>query len=422
VTAANEGAIEKMPDDVGSAQRLKGRSLAETRSAILDLIRSEGEISRKDLARRSALTEKTISVIVKSLMDSGVVVESGFAKSTGGKRPVLLRLNSGELYAVGITLDPMRCVIVLCALDGREIARIGVSGTIRVQPPIVLDRIAAALGELLDQRGIDRTAIVGVGVASGGRRIPLLGLSVEAAFSDPWEHFPVEEELGERIGLTVLRENDADCAALGEYWSTGSIPARPFMTVYTAHGIGAGIVIGGGIYRGASGNAGEIGHMMADPNGPLCFCGRRGCLQTVASPGGIAMKILEDPALRAACGVADDTPFGEIYRRFGELVRRGDERVQSLFRATADHLANAICDLANALDLDLVSLAGPGFAELGEEYRGAIENRLTEFAYMREVHPITVRLGVGGPDAAALGAASVVLHRRLTPHRSVAPV
>ena len=104
-----------MADPPGTFQRLKGRSFAETRGAVLDLIRSEGEISRTDLARRSALTEKTISGIVKSLIDSGVVVESGYAKSTGGKRPILLRLNDKELYAVGVALDVARCIIVLCA-------------------------------------------------------------------------------------------------------------------------------------------------------------------------------------------------------------------------------------------------------------------------------------------------------------------
>src|SRR3954466_7873346 len=105
-----------MADLNGGSQRLKGRSYAETRSAVLDLIRSEGELSRSEIARRSALTEKTISGIVKSLIESGAVVESGFAKSTGGKRPVLLRLNDKDLYSVGVAFDVARCLVVLCAI------------------------------------------------------------------------------------------------------------------------------------------------------------------------------------------------------------------------------------------------------------------------------------------------------------------
>ena len=407
-----------MPAKSPTSPRLKGRSSAETRGAVLDLIRSEGEISRTDLARRSALTEKTISVIVKSLLDAGVVVESGFAKSTGGKRPVLLRLNDKELYAIGITLDISRCVIVLCALDGAELARSEVRGIGLDRPASVLKRIAGAVQRLLARRHVGTDAIVGIGVASGGRRGSPLGWQVDAAFADCWEPYPTEQELERLTGLTVLRENDANCAALGEYWTTESSPARAFATIYMAHGIGCGIVVAGSIYRGSSGNAGEIGHTLADPAGAICWCGRRGCLDTVASPRAIAEQIRSDPDLRAACRVTPESEFGEIYRRFGESARAGDEPTRALFLTAAHHLAGAVGNLVNTLDLDLVSLAGPGFAELGENYRQLIHDRLAETAFMRDVHPITVRLGAGGADAAALGAASVVLHRQLTPHHS----
>jgi predicted NBD/HSP70 family sugar kinase len=411
-----------MADPSGAFQRLKGRSFAETRGAVLDLIRSEGEISRTDLARRSALTEKTISGIVKSLIDSGVVVESGYAKSTGGKRPVLLRLNDKELYAVGVTLDIARCIIVLCALDGAELARSEIRGRGSEQPTAVLRRISATLLRLLQRRGIDKEAVVGVGVALAGRRGIPLGWRVDAAYANLWESFATEDELARLTGLSVLRENDANCAALGEYWTTGSSPTRDFATVYMAYGIGCGVVIGGSIYRGASGNAGEIGHTLADPHGVLCWCGRHGCLETVASPRAITKQILHDPTLRTACKVTDTTEFGEIYTRYGQLAREGIEPVVSLYQTAADHLASAVVNLVNTLDLDLISLAGPGFAELGEDYRRIIESRLADTAFMREVHPITVRLGLAGPEAAALGAASVVLHRELTPHRLATPL
>ena len=280
----------------------------------------------------------------------------------------------------------------------------------------------ATLLRLLQRRGIDKEAVVGIGVASGGRRGSALGWRLDAAFADLWEPFPTEDELSRLTGLSVLRENDANCAAIGEYWTTGSSPTRDFATIYMAQGIGCGVVIGGSIYRGASGNAGEIGHTLADPHGELCWCGRRGCLQTVASPLAINERILHDSTLRSVCKVTNRMESGEIYKRYGQLVREGVEPVVDLFHTAADHLASAVTDLVNTLDLDLISLAGPGFAELGENYHRIIEARLTETAFMREVHPITVRLGSAGPDAAALGAASVVLHRELTPHRLATPL
>lgn len=404
-----------MSEALAAPSSLRGRSSAETRSAILDVIRSEGEISRTELARRSSLTEATISKIVKSLLEAGIVVESGFAKSTGGKRPVLLRLNDEALYAVGITLDVTRCVIVLCGLDGAEVDRREMEGIGRDEPPVVLDRVALALRQLLATRSVPQEAIVGVGVASGGRQGFQLGWRPEVV--DSWETFPTEEELASRTGLHVIRENDANCAALGEYWTTSGSPARDFITLYLAYGIGCGIVIGGALYRGASGNAGEIGHTLAVPNGMLCWCGRHGCLDTVASPHAVIAQVTTSPTLRTRCQVTPRSGFGEAYRRFGLLVKEGDEEARRLFDATAEHLADAMNDLANTLDLDLISLAGPGFAELGEQYCRAIQERLDRTALMREVHPVTVRLGTGGADAAARGAASVVLHRELAPRR-----
>ena len=409
-----------MADTNGGSQRLKGRSYAETRSAVLDLIRSEGEISRAEIARRSALTEKTISGIVKSLIESGMIVEAGFAKSTGGKRPVLLRLNDKDLYAIGVTLDVARCLVVLCAIDGTEIGRSELRGTGSEAPAAVLKRIAAALHRLLQRRDIDKGSIVGICVAMGGRRGTPEGWHVNAPWVDLWEPFPTEEELARLTGIPVSRENDANCAALGEYWTSGK-SSRDFVTFYLAYGIGCGIVVGGSIYRGASGNAGEIGHTLADPAGEDCWCGRRGCLDTVASPRAVTDLILRTPRLAKACGVSTTMDFGEVQGLFEAAVLGGVPAAGKLFDAIADHIAGAVLNVVNTLDLNLVTLAGPGFAVLGERFRAVLDDRLNRTAFMRDVHPISVRLGAGGRDAAALGAASVVLHRELTPHHSASP-
>ena len=197
---------ETLDTRAGPTATMKGRSYAETRSAVLDLIRSSGGISRVGLARRSALAEATISKIVKELITEGLVVESGFAESTGGKRPVLLRLNDVGVCALGVTMDFHRCVVVLCGLDGTELARREAPGTGRDDPPIALDRLATAVVDLLESEQVDRSSIIGLGVATGGRRGSPLGWVVDASFVDVWESYPVEEELAARTGLSVLHE------------------------------------------------------------------------------------------------------------------------------------------------------------------------------------------------------------------------
>lgn len=400
---------------------LRGRSSAETRSAVLDLIRSARTISRVELARRSALTEATISKITKELLGAGLVERAGYADSTGGKRAVLLRLAGGGVHALGVTLDVSRCVIVLCGADGAEVARSEVRGTGQDEPLVALRRLAGDIEVLLSSQRVDRSSVIGLGVAApGARRGSALGWTTAAALQDEWDPIPVAEELSALTGLTVLRENDADCAALGEYWAS-SEATRDFVTVYMSYGIGAGIVVNGAIYRGASGNAGEIGHTVVDPAGLPCWCGSRGCLETVASPRAIVREALGLPRLRAS--LAADRPglepgFSELYRRFAERAADGDREATSLLDQAVSHFAVAVGNLVNTLDLDLVVLAGSGFAGVAEAYLCALQDRLRTTAFMRDVHPITIRLAATGPETAALGAASVVLHRHLTPHRS----
>jgi predicted NBD/HSP70 family sugar kinase len=405
----------------GATPTMKGRSYADTRSAVLDLIRSSGGISRVGLARRSALAEATISKIVKELLTAGLVVESGFAESTGGKRPVLLRLNDVGRYALGVTMDFYRCVVVLCGLDGSELARREAPGTGHDDPPSVLDRLATAVDDLLALERVDRSAVIGLGVATGGRRGSPLGWVADASFFDVWEPYPVEAELASRTGLAVLRENDANCAALREFW-TSQEPDRDFVTVYMSRGIGAGIVINGAIYRGSSGNAGEIGHTIADPDGLPCWCGARGCLETVASPRALVNAVLADEVLREALSIAETTSTPEVYGRIVARAAAGEERTGRMLADAKRYFAAAVGNLVNTLDLDLIVLAGSGFAGVGEAYLEAVRGHVDATAFMRELHPITVRLASVGSDTAALGAASVVLHRHLTPHRSAAVV
>lgn len=398
---------------------LKGRSYAETRSAVLDLIRSGESVSRVELARRSGLTEATISKIVKDLLADGVVMKAGMADSTGGKRPTLLALNSGVLYALGVTRDVSEIVIVLCALNGVAVDQRHVPIQGSESPPDLMARTAAAIMELLDAREIARHSIVGVGLASGGRRSGPLGWGKHAAVADSWERYDVGEGLRQLLDLPVVVENDANCAALGAFWSSGKDAPRTFMTVYMSYGIGAGIVIGGALYRGSSGNAGEIGHIVVAPGGEPCWCGSTGCLETVAAPRGIVRRVLSDPVLGDAFGVGPDREVELVYRQVIERFEGDQPEALELVEDSARLVAIAVLGLANTLDLDWIQLAGSGFATAGEVYLSEIRSALSRASLARGVHPVTVELGKSGPEVAALGAASVVLHGSLTPHHDL---
>ncbi|MDQ1562274.1 MAG: hypothetical protein QOE85_1615 [Actinomycetota bacterium] len=399
-------------NSVSVRQSLRGRSSAETRSAILDLIRSSGEITRVELSRRAGLTEATISKVVNDLIASGLISASGRAESTGGKPATFLRLDTSTLAAVGIVLDLPHIVIVLCAIDGSVVGSVTISATREDEPEVVLERIAAGISELLDLNGTTPDRVIGIGVALSGRRSyrgpnPL----------DWWENMAIDKRLETLTGIDVLLENDANCAALYEFWSGGIPPGHDFAVVYAADGIGAGIVINGDVYRGRSSHAGEIGHVYVDRSETPCWCGRRGCLEVTGTPSAIARRTRDTPELFAGLGVADDGSTRAIYAALAQRASAGEPKALEVIKEAAEYVATAVVGMANTLDLGLVVLAGPGFAGAGPLYLKAVRAAL-DATYIRSVHRVEVRLRSVDPNIAALGAASLVLHRRLTPHHA----
>jgi predicted NBD/HSP70 family sugar kinase len=391
---------------------LRGRSSAETRSAILDLIRSSGEITRVELSRLSGLTEATISKVVTELMAGGLISSSGRAESTGGKPATLLRLDTSKLGVVGIVLDLPHIVIVLCAIDGSVVGSVTIPATREEEPDLVLRRIATAIDELLNHHGTTSERVIGIGIALSGRRSyrgpnPL----------DWWETMPIDKHLQALTGIDVLLENDANCAALHEFWSGGIPAGQDFALIYAADGIGAGIIINGDVYRGRSLHAGEIGHVYVDRNETPCWCGRRGCLEVTGTPQALARRARNMPELFSALGVDADGSTRAVYAAIADRASLGERREVELITEAAQYVATAVVGMANTLDLGLIILAGPGFVGAGAIYLEAVRGAL-DATYIHSVHPVEVRLRSVLPNIAALGAASLVLHRRLTPHHA----
>jgi predicted NBD/HSP70 family sugar kinase len=401
-------------------RRLKGASSLETRSAVVDLIRSNGEVSRIELAEQSGLTEATISKIVRALILDGIVVESGFGDSTGGKRPVLLTLNSASGYAIGVSLDSSGITYILADMSGTPVARMTERGFAGEAPPDVIKRVGADIGTLLERNGLDHGEVVGIGVSGAGRLDSAGGVLRSSRQAGDWEDFAIEEALRDATGLPVRFDNDANCAALGHFWSNRMPATQDFATVYMATGIGCGIVIGGDVYRGSSSNVGEIGHMILEARGPECWCGSRGCLEVLAAPAAVVERawskgiipIHGSDARPAEPSVRSD------FQRLATAASEGDEPSIALIRESAEYLAMALVSLVNILDLDTIFLAGPAFADAGELYLEVVRDYLARFAFMRSLHPVSVELGDTGLEAAAVGAASVVLHGHFTPHHS----
>lgn len=399
--------------------------MRDTRSAIVDLLRSSGVTSRAELAKAAGLTAATISKIIRPLIDEGLVSEVGYADSTGGAPAILLQLNSAARYSIGISLDTARNVHVLTDLAGTPVRRRETAGLAAHSPQEAVDGMTREVRGLLADADVSRDDVVGLGLAAEGRLSAGSSALRSRPASSEWIGFDLRAALSDAIGLPVVLNNDANCAALGEFWS-GRVPAtRGFATVWMATGIGCGIVLDGDVYRGSSSNAGEIGHVIVDVNGPECWCGSRGCLEMLASPSAVVRAALEVPGLRDRLGLhravergEDSTDVRSQFQAVATAARDGDPEAEALIRRSAVLLAKALIGVVNLLDLDLLYLAGPGFAEAGRIYLDVVRSELAQYSFLRAAHDVAVELSAVGADAAAIGGAASALHNHLTPHHS----
>jgi predicted NBD/HSP70 family sugar kinase len=302
-------------------------------------------------------------------------------------------------------------------MNGRVIEQLSAKGIGRDTPVTVVKRLTAELDDLIVKTGIEPGTLVGVGVALAGRQGGGDRLLRANATKYAWEPFAVRDTLSAAIDHPIVVENDSTCAAIGEFWA-GRIPSvNDFATVYMAAGFGLGLVTNGDVYRGSSSNVGEIGHLILDVNGPDCWCGGRGCLESLAAPARVVSlagpDLANDLQLRGRRS-AIRSDFAKIARQ----AAAGEPRCLALIEESATYLAKALVSITNLLDLEQIILAGPGFSEAGEIYVRIATAELNRLSFVRAMHPTRVELSKLGPSAAALGAASLVLHSRLTPHQT----
>lgn len=404
---------------------------ATSRAAVLDVIRAAGTISRAGLVAATGFTGATVSTVVRALIDEGLVRETGRAESTGGKPRVLLQLARESRYAVGVHVDPVGITYALTDLTGAVVSRMTRAGAGGDDPAAIVARMARQIDALVEGAGVDRDRVLGAGLvsATGGTR-PLPSMR-------HWAHFPMAEELERASGLPVVAGNDATAAALGEYWSGGVNEASIFAAVYMGTGIGAGLLIDGIPYQGASRNAGEIGHVCLDVDGPPCWCGARGCVEALAGPAAVVRAARADAELSRAAELpepeAPSEGFGgggagsggaraepSVAAEFASVVRaarRGQPTARALLDRSARYLAVAVRTLANVMDLDLVVLTGPGLALAGSVYLPAVRAELDTAFFARASHTVEVRLSRSAATAPAIGAATMVLQSRLVPLR-----
>lgn len=281
--------------------------------------------------------------------------------------------------------------VALAARDGTLLARQHMTHT-RPAPAATVEIIARTLNALSESANAELSA---VGAAVPGPLDPWRGI-VHFSPNLGWRDFPFAETLRARLGVPVRIDDDANCAALGEQWRGVGQGVRDLLYVIVGTGIGAGFILDGKLYRGARGLAGELGHTTIVPNGPLCMCGNRGCVEALAAGPAIVAryKMLEPDALE------DFTA-----RQVIAAARARNAHAQQAIREAGEYLGIGLANVTNLLNPEMIALGGGVAMDAGELLLEPALRMVRERAFAAAADSVKLVLGKLGDDAGLIGAA-----------------
>jgi glucokinase len=271
-----------------------------------------------------------------------------------------------------------------------------------------IPRIVELIEEILAQADTKREDLLGIGIGSPGPLDLEKGVLLDLP-NFGWRNVPLKKKLEEKFGCSVIVANDCDAGTYGEYRFGAGKNARCVLGVFPGTGIGAGCVLDGKLIRGKNHSCMEIGHMRVLPSGPLCGCGRKGCLEAVASRLAVAAAAATAAHRGEAPGLLKEAGMDISNIKSGDLaaaVKAGDKVVESIVRDAAKWIGVAVGNVVNLLAPEVVVLGGGMVEAMPELIRGEVEKAANKSVMPSFEETFKVTLSQLGDEAVALGAAA----------------
>ncbi|MBE0584193.1 MAG: ROK family transcriptional regulator [Desulfofustis sp.] len=330
---------------------------AINRFAILHAIRDAGSISRVEIARRTGLSQATVTAISAELIGERLLLEQQGGISAGGRRPVPLTLNPTGAYTVGVHLSVDQVCVVLMDLQatiiGTYTSTLGDEG---YDLDAVVARLLESVQTCLWQTDFNKKQISGVGVAVPGLIDSRTGF-VHYVPNYQWRGIELAHLLRDQLGMPAYVENSANVLAIFEQWFGVGRGADNFLLITTEHGIGMGLVLDGKLYRGSRGFAGEFGHLQVDAQGPLCRCGQVGCLEAICGNN----AIIRDAEEAARLGLWPcEQPGNLTIEAVLAAAERGEPALRAIYRRVGRTLGVGINNMQALFDPERIIVSGKG--------------------------------------------------------------
>jgi glucokinase-like ROK family protein len=338
--------------------RTAGRTDLRSRNThfLLHLIQTDGPISQADLARRSGLSPSTVSGIIQPLIENSLLVATGKNTNQGmGRRASLLSFNRDTLMTVGVVIEPDKCEIALVDFAGTVIGSTDLAFCPPYQPEQIAEIIQDKLGKLLQEYDIQRSAIVGIGMALPGMIDGEMG-TVNAAVNLGWSNIPLKKIIEKKLKIPVSIENVGKAKIATEtIWGTG-VDCNNIVLIEIGSGIGGGAVIDGHLLKGATYSAAEIGHTSLVYDGPTCQCGLQGCWEVLCSGPAIRNRIksYRNNHPRVLTQLNQKSNLRDLQK----AAKTGDQLALGVIKETAGFMARGFANVIWNFDPEMFILTG----------------------------------------------------------------
>lgn len=383
---------------------------------VFQAIREQGPISRAEIAKNHRLSPTTVSSLTEELIAMDLVETTGIGESSGGRRPVMLKYKPNSRFTIGVDINDKNIAVGCCNLNGQVIEKITFSPDYSNAKNLIAGAIYG-IRQILSKVGPDPSRLLGIGIAIPGlldkKRTSLI-YSASLALKD----VPLLAGLQQQLNYPISIENDMNAAAFGEHLLGSGRNADNLIYISVARGIGAGIIIDGKIFPGGSGNAGELGHMGIDPNGPLCECGNKGCLGVMATEPAFLSKAVHMLSLSIPTKLKSLTHNNLSNVSLAVIKQAIDEEdpvALKILEENMNYLGMGIANLFAIFDPSLIILGGEVIDFLGEPALDAVRKSVGKYTILPDYYGKNVRIVPGslGEDAMIIGAASLIFSKFL---------
>ena len=373
---------------------------------VLNLIRINKAVSRADLSLMTGLTPTATGGIISNLLKKGIIHETGTGKSKGGRKPILLELKSRSFFSIGIDFDVDYIHFVLIDLLCEVVSEKRLTIQKGIKIPDLIRLMADNIKEIMAENSVSNEYYLGIGISVPGIVNDRSGEIILAPNLE-WRNINIKPQLQEILGLPVFIENESRASAIAEHWIGACQGSSDFVCANIKSGIGTGVFINGKLYRGATGSAGELGHVTVDENGIKCGCGNYGCLETLASTSRIVEKAGRLLKQGALSGLEEGINTSDLTLEMViTAARKGDETARGLLLEASRYLGIAISNIVNILNPEKIVI-GKDFVKFNDLVIDHIRKIVESKALKQAKSGLMISASQLGEKASVLGAAII---------------